>query len=129
MGALEYEPCYEFEGSKEIFDLDYLSKECEKILHTEYSKDLDILYRLGGSSGGARPKILTTIEDKDRIIKFPAHVDSKNIGEMEYEYSKCATKCGITMTETKLYPSNLCSGYFGIVRFDRIVENNKKNKE
>ena len=128
MGALEYEPNYEFEGSKEIYDLDYLSKECQKILLTEYSKDLDMLYRLGGSSGGARPKIMTTYEDKDWIIKFPAHVDSKNIGEMEYDYSKCAIKCGILMTETKLYASDLCSGYFGTVRFDRIVENNKKNK-
>ncbi len=128
MGALEYEPSYEFEGLKEIYDLDYLSEECQKIFHTEYSKDLDMLYRLGGSSGGARPKIMTTYEDKDWIIKFPAHVDSKNIGEMEYDYSKCAIKCGILMTETKLYASDLCSGYFGTVRFDRIVENNIKNK-
>ena len=128
MGALEYEPNYEFEGSKEIFDLDYLSKECQKILLTEYSKDLDMLYRLGGSSGGARPKILTTYEGKDWIIKFPAHVDSKNIGQMEYDYSKCAMKCGITMTETRLFSSDLCSGYFGTVRFDRIVENDKKHK-
>ncbi len=128
MGALEYEPNYEFEGSKEIYDLDYLSKECQKILLTEYSKDLDMLYRLGGSSGGARPKILTTYEGKDWIIKFPAHVDSKNIGQMEYDYSKCAMKCGITMTETRLFSSDLCSGYFGTVRFDRIVENDKKYK-
>lgn len=128
MGALEYEPNYEFEGSKEIYDLDYLSKECQKILLTEYSKDLDMLYRLGGSSGGARPKILTTYEDKDWIIKFPAHVDSKNIGQMEYDYSKCAMKCRITMTETRLFSSDLCSGYFGTVRFDRIVKNDKKHK-
>ena len=128
MGALEYEPGLEFGNSKDIEDLDYLSKECQKILLTEYSKDLDMLYRMGGSSGGARPKVLTTFEDKDWIVKFPTHVDSKNIGEMEYDYSKCARKCGISLTETKLYSSNLCSGYFGTMRFDRIVENNKKSK-
>lgn len=128
MGVLEYEPNYELGEQKEMNDLDYLSMQCQKVLRTEYSDDLDMLYRMAGSSGGARPKILTTFEDKDWIIKFPAHVDSKDIGEMEYDYSKCAIKCGILMTETKLYSSDLCSGYFGTVRFDRIVENNEKNK-
>ena len=54
MGALEYEPSLEFGSSKDIDDFDYLSRECQKILLTEYSKDLDMLYRMGGSSGGAR---------------------------------------------------------------------------
>ena len=128
MGALEYEPNYELGEQKKTDDLDYLSVQCQKVLQTSCSDDLDMLYRMGGSSGGARPKILTTIEEEDWIIKFPAHVDSKDIGEMEYDYSKCAIKCGISMTETKLYSSKLCSGYFGTVRFDRIMNNNKMNK-
>lgn len=128
MGALEYEPNYELGSSKDIDDLDYLSRQCQNILHTEYTKDLDLLYRMGGSSGGARPKVLTAFEEKDWIIKFPAHVDSKNIGRMEYDYSKCAIKCGIPMTETRLFPSNVCTGYFGTVRFDRTRESSKKNK-
>ncbi len=128
MGALEYEPNYELGSSKNIDDLDYLSQECQKILLTEYSKDLDMLYRLGGSSGGARPKILTSFEDKDWIIKFPAHVDSKNIGQMEYNYSKCAVKCEISMTETRLFSSDLCEGYFGTVRFDRVTEAGVRKK-
>jgi len=125
---LEYEPNYELVDVKKTDDLDYLSRECQKILMTEYSEDLDMLYRMGGSSGGARPKILTTFEDKDWIVKFPAHVDSKNIGKLEYEYSKCAIKCGIPMTETILLSSNLCEGYFGTVRFDRMSEDGKKDK-
>ena len=128
MGALEYEPSYELGDPNETDDLDYLSQQCQKILLTEYSDDLDTLYRMGGSSGGARPKVLTNFEDRDWIIKFPAHIDSKNIGELEYNYSKCAVKCGITMTETRLLPSNLCEGYFGTVRFDRIRENGENNK-
>ena len=83
MGALEYEPNYEFEGSKEIYDLDYLSKECQKILLTEYSKDLDMLYRLGGSSGGARPKILTTYEGKDCVLIDTAGIRRKRSIELE----------------------------------------------
>lgn len=128
MGALEYEPNFELGESKESNDLDYLSKQCQKILLTEYSGDLDMLYRMGGSSGGARPKVLAVFDDKDWIIKFPAHFDTKNIGEMEYDYSKCAVKCGIPMTETKLYPSNVCEGYFGTVRFDRKRQNGEKIK-
>ncbi len=128
MGALEYEPNFELGEQKETDDLDYLSIQCKKILETEYSDDLDMLYRMAGSSGGARPKVLTAFEDKDWIIKFPAHVDSKDIGKQEYDYSKCAIKCGIFMTETKLYPSGLCEGYFGTVRFDRIRENGKISK-
>lgn len=128
MGALEYEPNYELGDVKKTDDLDYLFKECQKILMTEYSQELDMLYRMGGSSGGARPKILTTFEDKDWIVKFPAHIDSKNIGKLEYDYSKCAIKCGIPMTETRLLPSNVCEGYFGTVRFDRINEGDKKEK-
>ncbi len=128
MGALEYEPNFELEDVRKTDDWDYLSKECQKILMTEYSEDLDMLYRMGGSSGGARPKILTSFEDKDWIVKFPAHIDSKNIGKLEYDYSKCAIKCGIPMTETRLLLSNICEGYFGTVRFDRINENGKKSK-
>ena len=128
MGALEYEPNYELGEPKETHDLDYLSIQCQKILQTEYSDDLDMLYQMAGSSGGARPKVLTTFEDKDFIIKFPAHVDSKDIGKQEYDYSKCAIKCGIPMTETRLYPSSICEGYFGTVRFDRIREDGKISK-
>lgn len=128
MGALEYEPDYELGEEIELKNFDYLSEQCQKILHTEYSEELDLLYKMGGSSGGARPKILTNVDNKDWIIKFPAHVDSKDIGFQEYIYSKCAKECGINMTETKLFASELCKGYFGTVRFDRVEKNGKKYK-
>ena len=65
---------------------------------------------------------MTTINDEDWIIKFSAHVDGENAGKMEYDYFCCARKCGITMSETKLFPSEVCEGYFGIKRFDRISD-------
>lgn len=40
---------------------DRIAGECEKLLKTEYTEDLDQLFRLGGSSGGVHPKILTEI--------------------------------------------------------------------
>ena len=126
MGGLEYVPQYDFEIKSEIKDLDELALSCKKILNTEYSENLDELFLLGGSSGGARPKILTNINGEDWIIKFPSKFDNDNIGKQEYDYSLCAKKCGIFMPETKLFPSKNCSGFFGVKRFDR--EKNSENK-
>lgn len=124
MGALTYEPEHKFEATNNVSDFDILAQECSKILESQNSENLDELFCLGGSSGGARPKILTSINNEDWIIKFPSSIDPKNIGEKEYQYSLCAKDCGINMTETKLFPSEICSGYFGIKRFDR--KNSKK---
>lgn len=63
------------------------------------------MYLLGGTIGGARPKIMTPIDNEEWIIKFPAHVDGKDAGKMEYDYSCCAKACGIMMSETRLFPS------------------------
>lgn len=119
MGALTYKPEHKFESENNISDYDILAQECSKILESQNSDNLDELFQLGGSSGGARPKILTSIDNNDWIIKFPSSSDPKNIGEKEYQYSLCAKDCGINMTETRLFPSKICSGYFGIKRFDR----------
>ena len=122
MGALTYYPEKSFSEQQKPVNLDELAEECAKILNTEYSDKLDELYYLGGTSGGARPKIMTTVDRKAWIIKFPAHVDGKDAGKMEYDYSCCARQCGITMSETKLFPSDICKGYFGISRFDREAD-------
>ena len=120
MGALSYKPEYNLLEDKDYQeDYDNLALSCKKILNTEHSADLDNLFRLGGSSGGARPKILTKIHNEDWIIKFPSSLDDNNIGELEYLYSVCAKKCKIDIPETKLFPSKISSGYFGIKRFDR----------
>lgn len=119
MGALTYEPEYLLEKENGDFDLDVLAAECQKVLQTEYTDALDELYMLGGTSGGARPKIMTEWDQKEWIIKFPAYADGKDAGAMEYAYSLCAKKCGIMMSETRLFPSECCPGYFGTVRFDR----------
>ncbi|RAI11350.1 MAG: toxin HipA [Candidatus Melainabacteria bacterium] len=124
MGALTYKPEHRFQTENDVSNLDILAQECSKILESQNSNNLDELFQLGGSSGGARPKILTSIDNEDWIIKFPSSIAPKNIGEKEYQYSLCAKDCGINMTETKLLPSEICSGYFGIKRFD--CKNGKK---
>ena len=120
MGALEYVPEITLTSEPEPVDLDRIAAECSQMLQTDYSEDLDCLFDLGGSSGGARPKILTSLDGEEWLIKFPATGDDKDIGKFEYEYSQCAKACGIEMTETKLFPSKRCSGYFGVRRFDRV---------
>lgn len=119
MGALVYQPEMMNFTQEYHVDLDELAVQCRQVPTTEYDENLDELYRLGGTSGGARPKILTKVENEDWIIKFPAHVDGMNAGQMEYEYSLCAKQCGIHMSETRLFPSKICKGYFGTKRFDR----------
>ncbi len=119
MGALTYYPTHEHSSRHSDLSYDRLAVECKRILETDYTEDLDELFLLGGSSGGARPKILTEINGEDWIVKFPASVDRKDIGLIEYKYSLCAKKCGIRMAETRLFPSNQCEGYFGTKRFDR----------
>lgn len=119
MGALSYRPAIHLNEGISVVELDQIAGECENLLKTEYSEDLDRLFRLGGSSGGARPKILTEIDGAEWIIKFPSYDDPKDIGEQEYAYSLCAKECGIEMAETRLFPSERCSGFFGTKRFDR----------
>ena len=115
-GALEYRPDYSEMSTDEIINLDNLANETEKILTSDYEgKSLDTLYKYGGSSGGARPKIFVKSDGKEWLVKFRASVDPANIGEIEYKYSLLAKKCGLNMPETKLFEGK----YFGVERFDR----------
>ena len=120
MGALSYTPTVLLENVEKNLSYDEISTECKKLLQEEMTDELDFLSAKGGSSGGARPKIMTTIDDEPWLIKFPSTYDRKNIGELEYKYALCAKKCGIQMTDVKLFPSSKCSGYFGTKRFDFI---------
>ena len=121
MGALEYIPAknidYDVVGSKLNFD--EIAKECSALLSSNISDQIDVLYKLGGSSGGTRPKVFLSEEGKEWIVKFPAEKDPGISGKREYDYSVCAKKCGITMTETQLVNSAVCEGYFKTERFDR----------
>ena len=119
MGALEYVPETKYESPASSMSLDEIAKECEKIFELKHSDDLDKIFYMGGSSGGARPKIFYSINEEEWIVKFPSSIDCKNMGELEYKYAICAKKCNIEVPEVKLLPSKLNSGYFACKRFDR----------
>lgn len=119
MGGLEYRPAHRMKGCMPSSDLDHMAEECRKILQSGESEDLDMLFAMGGSSGGARPKVMIRSGDEDWIVKFPSSGDPVDIGRMEYDYNLCAAACGIQVPDVKLFPSNRCAGYFGAKRFDR----------
>lgn len=119
MGALVYQPEHTLEIEEKEMTLDQVATECEKIFASQQSESLDELFRMGGSSGGARPKIFYQMEDAEWIVKFPSSMDKENIGEQEYRYARCAKRCGIDMPETRLLPSVKTAGYFAVKRFDR----------
>jgi len=121
MGALEYRPETILTTSSDNNDLDFLASECAKVLNDEYSENLDKLVNIGGSSGGARPKVLLKINDADWIIKFRGSSDPKDIGKQEYDYSVLARRAGLDIPETKLFNAK----YFGIQRFDRKPDGTK----
>lgn len=119
MGALDYEPELPLMTSLAQRTLDELARECAEMLKTDYTDDLDTLFLLGGSSGGARPKVFLPLDGEDWIVKFPSSHDPRDIGSSEYAIARAAMACGINMPEVRLMPSDHCSGYFAIKRFDR----------
>lgn len=122
MGALTYQPDYAMEDAGSFASLDKIAEECGKILGEKDCQKLDALVALGGSSGGAHPKILTQVDGEAWLIKFPASGDGAMAGVQEYEYALCARECGISMAEPRLFASKRCGGYFGTKRFDRCLE-------
>jgi len=116
MGALEYKPEEHLVGKINISDLDTLAREVEAVLNEEYNgQKLEELVKLGGSSGGARPKVLIKIDNEDWLIKFRAGSDPKNTGEREFNYMTAAKKAGLNVPEARLFEDK----YFGVKRFDR----------
>ena len=119
LGALRYEPDYAEMMVSEHFDLDELSREAEAIWKDrDEGVDLDEIYKLGGSSGGARPKVHLDIRGDHWIVKFPCSFDVPNIGKHEFNANKLASKAGIYTNDFKLFPSRKYKGFFGAKRFD-----------
>lgn len=137
MGALNYQPEIETQSDlSHMLDLDSIANETNRILQGTSSEIIEELFVLGGSSGGARPKIFVGYNPKtnelihgtnnlaegfqDWIIKFPSSSDNLEIAKIEYAYHKMAVNAGIEMSECKLFEGKSGQVYFGTKRFDRI---------
>ncbi|WP_319589429.1 type II toxin-antitoxin system HipA family toxin [uncultured Draconibacterium sp.] len=136
MGALTYKPEIEpAEDTGLIPELDILAYEMNQILVGTSSDIIEELFILGGSSGGARPKVfvgynphsneLTRGFDhlpdgyEDWIIKFPSSSDNPEIARIEFAYHKMALQAGIRMSKCRLFEGKSGKVYFGTKRFDR----------
>ncbi len=140
MGALIYRPEMALEEADSFkIELDEIAKATRQIISGTASNVLDEVYRLGGSSGGARPKILVGYNPLTQqiipvendlpppyehwLIKFPASADSKDIANIEYAYYKMAIDAGIEMSDCRLFEGKSGNIYFGTKRFDRQGNN------
>jgi serine/threonine-protein kinase HipA len=138
MGAMEYVPGREPEVDvgDDALRLDGLAEDARNIL-AEGNAPLEVVFyllKLGGSSGGARPKILADVSPdgsqilpagkgsagfSPMLIKFHTREDGADLGLIEYVYSLMASEAGVEMPETRLFPSRTTAGFFGVRRFDR----------
>jgi serine/threonine-protein kinase HipA len=117
-GALEYRPDRSITTTDSLLDFDRLATESQKLLSSSSATDsLDELYRYGGSSGGARPKVFVKVDGQEWLVKFKASTDPDDVGQTEYNHSLLAKTCGIKMPETRLFNGK----YFGVERFDRTA--------
>lgn len=136
-GAISYEPEYENEyTSLNLIDLDFISNEIDTVLKGTSEDIIENLFQLGGSSGGARPKILVGFNPKTEellygksdlpegfehwIIKFPSSSDLIDIGLIEFSYNQMAQNAGIEVNKFRLFKSKKGKLFFGSKRFDRI---------
>lgn len=135
MGALVYRPAYAAaDVSSNDIDLDAISHDSQLVLEGAAEDLLEELYALGGSSAGARPKILVgydagaqKIIHGQRIlsggyapwmIKFRSSNDPSDISAIEYAYALMARAAGLDMPEARLFNGKK-GDYFGVRRFDR----------
>jgi serine/threonine-protein kinase HipA len=140
MGALRYKPEISVENLAEFrIELDEIAKATRRIIAGTATEVLDELFKLGGSSGGARPKILVGYNPTTQhlinatnalpigyehwLIKFSTSSDSRDIANIEYAYYKMAIDAGIEMSECQLFKGQSGKVYFGTKRFDRQGNN------
>ena len=118
MGALTYEP--ETANSNTVLNnsLDKIAKEISEFQKNNNDHYVEDLLQLGGSSSGARPKVLINIKNKHWLIKFPSSFDPRDVSAIEYAYYLMAKDSGLDLPNAKIFPSRKKNGFFGCQRFD-----------
>lgn len=122
MGALVYEPEVEHSSSVTHSSLDKIAEEIAEFQEHDNDNYVEDLLNLGGSSAGARPKVLMHLEGEHWLIKFPSHADPKDIGAIEYAYHLMAQDAGLDVPKAQLFPARKGPGFFGCHRFDKTSD-------
>ncbi len=141
-GALKYYPVHdELGNSTSKVDLDLIANAATVLLKGGEIEYIDQLVQLGGSSGGARPKVVVgyapgtgrLIGDARELpagyehwlIKFPASADPSDIAKIEIAYHEMALAAGLRMQPCRLFTGQSGQTYFGTKRFDRTPEGDR----
>jgi serine/threonine-protein kinase HipA len=119
MGALIYEPEAERAINVPHESLDEIAEEIAEFQESDDDTYVEDLLNLGGSSAGARPKVLMHLDGEHWLIKFPSYLDPKDIGAIEYAYYLMAGEAGLDLPKAKLFPARRGLGFFGSRRFDK----------
>ena len=137
LGAISYEPEFENDYNfNQNVNLDVVFNEVQTVIKSSSIDAIEELFLLGGSSGGARPKIHIGFNPKNNeitrsqmdlpkdfehwIIKFPASNDLQDIALIEFVYNQMARNAGIEVSDFKLFQTQKGKHFFGSKRFDRI---------
>lgn len=142
MGALEYRPQIKQEAGSRITDLLELAESARSIVQGKTQDAIESLRILGGSPGGARPKVTVAFPDDFRecisgvedvpdgyahwMVKFPSGVDDAHAGAIEQVCADMAHLAGLRMPETRLLQVGR-ERFFAVRRFDRS-DNNGNHK-
>jgi len=130
MGALSYAPDNSLKPQDTPVDLDRYAAEAYAMLEGELDHVVPALIALGAPSGGARPKILVSLDDVGRasavekpgytpwLIKFRGPQDPEDIARLEAAYADMARSAGMTVSATRLLGERN-TAYFATQRFDR----------
>ncbi len=149
MGALEFEPDFDMSANG-IFALDVnelvlvtreiMNRHNDSRVDIADTKRFDQLIQIGTSAGGAKAKVLVSLNEKTNeimsgqgsclpgfehwILKLSdveneEHVADRDVGRLEYAYYLMAVQAGIGMMESRLLHDRERS-HFMTRRFDRI---------
>ncbi len=134
MGALTYAPAQDAPPVGVGIDLDAIARASIELLEGRDSEIAPLLDRLGGSSGGTRPKILIAMNAEGHIVAGDGDIpegydawlvkfrgprnDGKDAGPLEAAYADMARSSGLEVSQTRVFPGKPYR-YFGTRRFDR----------
>ncbi len=136
MGALIYEPDFGPDARNGVeIELDAIAADSAAVMKGAAGDVLQRLIELNGSSAGARPKAMISVDEaraeirageganedgfEPWLVKFPNTADGEDAGAVEYVYALMAKAAGVEMAETHLFPAKEGPGYFASKRFDR----------
>lgn len=134
MGALSYVPAADvWNASGTTLDLVRLAADAHRVLTGRVSDVISELGRLGGSPGGARPKVLVALNERGDavhgpdaprsgydhfLVKFRGLDDPEDAAQIEQAYAAMARAAGVRMPETRLIAGATGQQYFASRRFD-----------